>query len=162
MEGLHPFGLQKLVLYQDKFNVNTDFVEKDENGNIIGMWADYFQSPIEPKETQSENRPDSDYGIITCSGHTQKLKIGGGYKTLTCSFFTPSGKPAAHTAAEWHFSIDGLSADDSIIQSQTDTPNSVRIKCPNDQNYIGKILTVSVQDDSGTCSCELQLELISL
>lgn len=38
------------TIKQDNFNQHTDYVEKDANGNIIGMWADYYLDSISPKD----------------------------------------------------------------------------------------------------------------
>ena len=42
MERVNVRGRTKLTLYQKPFNSNTDYIEKDENGIITGLWANYF------------------------------------------------------------------------------------------------------------------------
>ncbi len=164
VEGLHPLGLQKLVLFQDKFDKNSDFIEKDSNGNIIGMWADYYHSCIEPAKAEpQEDQKNTDYSIITCSGYAPRLKVGGGYKTLTCNFYDRFNEPAEHSVGEWDFAIDGTSIKDILTLLPTDNPNSIKIKCSGDyQNYIGKTVIVSASDTDGLCRSELQIELVSL
>lgn len=161
VEGLHPFGIQKLILFQDKFDKNSDYIEMDENGNITGMWADYFSSNIEPLPDKTEDNTSADYSVITCSGYAPKLKVGGGYKTLTCKFYDQFNEPSNHTVGEWTFTIDGESVKDDLVLLQTNDLNSIKIKCSN-QDYIGKIIVASAKDTDGKCYSEIQIELISL
>ena len=46
---ISPNGICRVTLYQDKFDSHKDFIERDENGNIIGMWANYYSSNLEPE-----------------------------------------------------------------------------------------------------------------
>ena len=39
-------GICNVTLAQDTFNQHTDYIEKDDEGNIIGAWADYWTSSI--------------------------------------------------------------------------------------------------------------------
>ena len=47
---ISPNGICRVTLTQDTYNQHTDYIEHDENGNIIGMWANWFSSVIEPEE----------------------------------------------------------------------------------------------------------------
>ena len=81
VETANNLGLQMLTLYQDFFDQNKDYIEKDSNGNIIGLWADYYDSNIEPTDPDTPSpTPSNTYGKITAS--TSTIKVGGSYKTL--------------------------------------------------------------------------------
>ena len=43
-EDANPKGIKTITLYQDFFNQYRDYIEKDETGKIIGMWADYYDN----------------------------------------------------------------------------------------------------------------------
>lgn len=54
IENHDPVGIQKLTLYQNFFNPRKDYIEHDENGYIVAMYADYYDSDnesISPVET---------------------------------------------------------------------------------------------------------------
>ena len=53
VENIRPIGLQKLTIYQKSWNSHTDYIEKDSDGNIIGMWADYFDTQIQPTDKEA-------------------------------------------------------------------------------------------------------------
>lgn len=50
LENASPLGIQTLTFYQNYWNEHTDYIEKDSDGNIVGMWADYFSSEIIPTD----------------------------------------------------------------------------------------------------------------
>ena len=43
---ISPNGICRITLAQDIFDQHTDYIEKDKNGDIIGMWANYYKSNI--------------------------------------------------------------------------------------------------------------------
>ena len=45
---ISPTGICRVTLAQDIFDQHNDYIEKDSIGNIIGMWANYFNSNINP------------------------------------------------------------------------------------------------------------------
>lgn len=92
-----PNGIARLTVAQNHFDQNIDYVEKDSNGNIIGMWADYFTSPIEPKDNIIEIEP---LGIIEYLGGNPNMKVGGGYKKYSIVFNNGKFK-----TGDWKFFI---------------------------------------------------------
>ena len=44
-----PKGMCTVTFAQDRFDQHHDYIEKDEEGSILGMWADYFQTPVAPE-----------------------------------------------------------------------------------------------------------------
>ena len=85
-----PNGIDRLTVAQNHFDQNVDYIEFDDNGNIIGMWADYFSSPIEPTDN-----PDIDpkIAVIEYLGGTPNMKVGGGYKKYSIVFSDDTFKP---------------------------------------------------------------------
>lgn len=57
IENIQPVGIQKLTIYQTVWSDNRDYIEKDENGRIIGMWASYFDSEIVPTDPSTPTTP---------------------------------------------------------------------------------------------------------
>lgn len=153
-----PRGICNLTMSQDRYDQHHDYIEKDEEGNIIGMWADYFQSAVAPEEVNPTTDIPSITSQIAYSGTTNKIKIGGA-KTFTLSFYEDD-LPVEHEAGEWTFFID-----DENITDQLDitypSPEKVRIKLPNDDDLIGKILSVVNTTPDGIVS-SVDVELIAL
>jgi len=60
---ISPFGICNATMTQDKINEHSDYIEKDETGKVIGKWADFRRSAVEPVD----NTPDSSLIITTTS-----------------------------------------------------------------------------------------------
>lgn len=155
-----PIGIIKITLDQDNFNQFTDYVEKDKNGNIIGMWADYYLGNVPPKDNYEPELED--IPLCTISSANQKLRVGGSYKTLTANV-SKDGVDVTEqysiTKDNWAVFIedkDITSSDLITLLEQKD--NTIKIKFANDRSYISKIITVrcTVEKSVG----EIQLTLI--
>lgn len=155
---ISPNGICRVTLYQDKFDQHKDYIERDENGNIIGMWADYYSSNIEPTPVQ-QDEPDSSSltSSITCSGK-QQIKIGGSAKTLTVSFYD-DGDEADYQPGEWAFTIDDADVFD-LLTITTVADGKIKVEFNGDDSYINKILKVTFT--SGEISSSLDLEILPL
>lgn len=153
---ISPNGITRLTFAQDKFDPKRDYIEYDEVGNVIGMWADYYsvmESPVDKTEDIIDLR-----SIINHTGANTKLKVGGSYKTLTVSFFNKE-EPIDPISGKWSFTIDG----EDILEALTVVQNddyTVKIKAPTDPMYIGKIMTVAYVTDKTTAT--LDMEIIAL
>lgn len=149
---------------QDLFDQHHDYIEKNENGEVIGMWADYFASEVEPASAvQSEDPlpPSSITSIITCTGKPQ-FKIGGSAKTFTVTYYNEENEQVQdHPPGEWSFSIDDLPVDPELLLL-TPSENGVKnkVKFLGDDSYIGKILTITNTAEDAAAS--LQVEIIAL
>ena len=88
VERVNVRGRTKLTLYQKPFNSNTDYIEKDENGIVTGLWANYFGGTV-PTESLIPTTP---LFSITAkvSASTPTIKVGGSYKSLTVNLFDNS------------------------------------------------------------------------
>ena len=154
---ISPNGVCRITLTQDTFNQHADYIEHDDNGNIIGMWADYYKSSIEPIPI----KPDDQSGInivISCSGKHQ-LKIGGSAKTLTVSFIDVNGEQVEFQSGDWLFAIDGEDVS-ALLTLTSVSDNKIKIEFNGDDSYINKILTATFT--SGDISSSLDLEILPL
>ena len=154
---ISPNGICRITLTQDTFDQHADYIERDDDGNIIGMWANYNSSVIEPTPVIPDE-PIDFTAIVSCSGKHQ-LKIGGSSKTLAVTFYTADGEVADYQPGEWSYLVD----DEDITSLLTITPVSddkIKIIFNGDDNYINKILTVTFT--SGDISASLDLEILPL
>lgn len=164
-ETAQPLGILTLTLYQNYWNEHTDYIEKDENGNIIGMWADYFKSSIAPTDPSAPTTPPSSI-TARISASTSTIKVGGSYKNLTVNLFNDSNEDITTKYADatftWTCSIDNEDWTDKVTWRAGIEYNQKKVKFPNDASVIGKILSVKceiVKDNLPIGSEILQLEL---
>lgn len=166
VENAQPLGIQKLTLYQDFFDQHRDYIEKDSDGNIIGMWASYFDSEIAPTDPSTPTTPPSSI-TARISASTSTIKVGGSYKNLTVNLFNDSNEDITTEYADatftWTCSIDNVDWTDKVTWRIGTEYNQKKVKFPNDTSVIGKILSVKceiVKDDLPIKSEILPLELI--
>lgn len=166
VENAQPLGVQKLTLYQDFFDQHRDYIEKDENGNIIGMWASYFDSEIAPTDPSTPTTPPSSI-IAKISASTSTIKVGGSYKNLTVNLFNDSNEDItteySDTTISWTCSIGDEDWTDKVTWRNGTEFNQKKLKFPSDASTIGKILTVKCtigKDDATIESEAISLELV--
>ena len=166
VENAQPLGIQKLTLYQDFFDQHRDYIEKDTDGNIIGMWASYFDSEIAPTDPSTPTTPPSSI-TARISASTSTIKVGGSYKNLTVNLFNDSNEDITTEYADatftWTCSIDNEDWTDKVTWRAGTEYNQKKVKFPNDSSVIGKILSVKceiVKDNLPIESEILPLELI--
>lgn len=147
LENTKPLGLLQLTFSQTPFDQNNDYIEKDDNGNIIGMWADYF-SYTEPTDPDTPSpTPSNIHGKITAS--TSTIKVGGSYKTLTLKLYDADDNEVtdnySSAAFDWTCYIKGNETDDLsevITLTKGSLFNQVKIKFADNREYLDKILVV--------------------
>ena len=161
VEDVSPKGVRRITFAQDVFNQHKDYVEKGEDGNVIGMYADYWVSSVEPENYSSnlESISPSSATQITCSGK-QQIKIGGSYKTFTVTYVDSDDQSSYPETGEWNFTIDGEDATNILTINHTDQPNKVKVKFDGGDEYIGKILTITHK--SGDLVASLRIEILPL
>lgn len=159
-------GICTVTMAQDVFDQHSDYIEKDEFGNIIGMWANWYSSNIEPTPIVPDIPDESDFApipdfvsTITCSGKRQ-IKIGGSTKTLTVRFTDGYGDVIDFQPGEWSFSFEDDPVPDDLIMITEVAENKIKVKFHGDDTYIGKILTATYT--SGDVISSLNLEIIAL
>ena len=149
-------GICGLTFAQDVFDPHKDYIEKDSDGNVIGMWADYYVDGIAPEE-------QPDYSDITCELSVvgnKRIKIDGGYKRLSVTFYK-NGEPTEFKEGNWNYYVDGTDVS-LFVEEVADglEKNERSIKFIGTDAYIGKILTVVFT--SGTVSDSIELSITGL
>ena len=165
VENAQPLGVQKLTLYQDFFDQHRDYIEKDSDGNIIGMWASYFDSEIAPTDPSTPTTPPSSI-TARISASTSTIKVGGSYKNLTVNLFNDSNEDITTEYADatftWTCSINDEDWTDKVTWRAGTEYNQKKVKFPNNDSVLGKILSVKceiVKDNLPIESEILPLEL---
>lgn len=148
VENAQPLGVQKLTLYQDFFDQHRDYIEKDSDGNIIGMWASYFDLEIAPTDPSTPTTPPSSI-TAKISASTSTIKVGGSYKNLTVNLFNDSNEDITTEYADatfaWTCSIDNEDWTDKVTWRAGTEYNQKKVKFPSDTSAIGKILSVKCE-----------------
>lgn len=160
VENVQPFGIQKIVCEQTAFNPNTDYIEKDQNGNIVGMWADYYLSDTKPSEPTSLTN-------MKCkiSASTYSLKIGGSYRLLTATLYNNEGEDITSDYTDmldlscWKCFIGENDMTDSefVLWSSQENKNQVKIKLESNWDFLGKI--AKIKFSVGNVSGELDMDI---
>ncbi len=164
VERVNVRGRTKLTLYQKPFNSNTDYIEKDENGIITGLWANYFGGTV-PTDSSTPTTPPSSIAA-RISASTSTIKVGGSYKNFTVNLFNDSNENITTEYADatftWTCSIDNEDWTGKVTWRAGTEYNQKKVKFPNDTSVIGKILSIKcevVKDNLSIESEILPLEL---
>ena len=147
LENTKPLGLLQLTFSQTSFDQNNDYIEKDEDGNIIGMWADFYKSTTPTDPDTPSPTPSNIYGKITAS--TSTIKVGGSYKTLTLKLYDADDNEVTDNYSSatfnWTCYIKGNETDDlsnKVTWLNRNLFNQKKIKFPDDRSYLNKILVI--------------------
>ena len=141
---------------------HTDYVNL-ETGE---MYADYFDSEITPTDPDTKPTPSPVTNILaTITSSVSTIKVGGSYRTLNINLSNNSGEDVTDTFDsksnfDWHFEIDDEEYK-SIIRNDISFCQ-MKIKFPDDYDYVGKILTIYCSITNETITIEsnkLQLEI---
>ena len=147
VERVNVRGRTKLTLYQKPFNSNTDYIEKDENGIITGLWANYFDGTAPTDPSTPTTPPSSITARISAS--TSTIKVGGSYKNLTVNLFNDSNEDITTEYADatftWTCSIDNEDWTDKVTWRAGTEYNQKKVKFPNNTSTIGKILSIKCE-----------------
>ncbi len=132
-------GTVKLTFAQDFFDPHTDYIELDDQGNVIGKWADYYTDGLAP-----EGKDDTDGLTVKVSVVGKaKVKVGGGYKRLYVNFFN-NDEEVSFIKGQWSYSVNGEDASD-LIDASTEglKENEISLCFIGTDDYIGETLIVS-------------------
>lgn len=162
VEGLAHKGNIMFTCAQDLFDEHHDYIERDDTGKLIGMWADYYKESNLP--TNEPIMPDpiglGNYAEITYAGVDPHLKVNGSYKKITIAYYNSNELLNDQTPGEWSYWIDDTDATELVKVLETDDPNTIKVKFLGDEEFIGKVLTVkNIRDNIVT---ELQLQIVAL
>ena len=164
VENSQPLGIQRLTLYQTFFEQNHDYIEKDSDGYIIGMWADYFSDGVTPTDPSAPALLPSVYSKISAS--TDSLNVGGSYKTLTLNIFKDSDDDITKEYSDATFTWSCSIGDEDWTDKVTWRPaayNQMKVKFPDDRSQLTKLITFKctvIKGDISFDSEPLQLQLI--
>lgn len=148
---MSPNGLTRITLAEKFFNPHTDYIEYDDNGKVVGMWADYWSNGEITPEPLSPI-PENINSKITYSGTKPEIKINGNSKKFTVTFYNDD-EPIEYQYGDWKFTIDDLDVSDLLkFDSSNLDENQVKIRFCADDTYIGKILNVSFESYMGVKS----------
>ena len=152
---VNRLGSKGVILFtvaQDQFNQHTDYIELDGEGNIVGMWADFFNHiPQDPPTTPPLKSE------IVYSGLKPEIKIKGGYKKLTLTNVEDG---------DWSFAIGDQDASDLVStlshgESSDVEVGQIKVKFLGGNEYLGEVLTVKYTVQ-GVTWATLRLEITSL
>lgn len=157
---ISPNGICRVTLTQDNYDQHRDYIEKNEDGKIIGQWADYYKSNVIPEPVIIDDAlPSSITATITCSGKPQ-FKIGGSAKTFTITYKNEEGEIIPdHEVGIWSLHIgEDQVANDLLTLSQDGA--KLKVKFLGDDSYIGKILTITNTSEDAVAN--LDVEIVAL
>lgn len=165
VEQISPKGINKLTFAQDVWDQNHDYVERDEDGKLIGMWCNYYSTEGVPSFVPEQDDRPQIHSVIKYSGIKPQIKSGGSYKKFTVSFFDGETEIEPIEGA-WSYSIDGGDVADKLLVITSDddsslAANQIKLKLRKDDTLIGKILTVSHVAD-GDISSSVDVEIVGL
>lgn len=162
VESVSHKGNILFTFAQDNFDQHHDYIERDDSGRLIGMWADYFSESNLPSENPIQVDPtiSGNYAEITFAGKEPHIKVNGGYKAVTITYYNIDTPLDDQTPGIWSYFIDDTDVADLIKVLETESLNTIKIKFLGDENYIGKVLTIrNIRDN---IIAELQLYIVSL
>lgn len=162
VESLAHKGNIMFTFAQSVFDQHHDYIERDENGKLIGMWADYYKEDNLPVNNPNEPDPSlsGNYATITYAGTEPHVKVNGGYKAVTITYYNVDESQIDQTPGDWSYWIGDTDATELVRVLETDSPNTIKIKFLGDENYLGEVLTVRNTRD--TLVAELQLQIVAL
>ena len=150
LENTKPLGLLQLTFSQTSFDQNNDYIEKDDDGNIIGMWADFYESTTPTDPDTPTPTPSTIYGKITAS--TSTIKVGGSYKTFTLKLYDADDNEITDNYSsyspddfKWSCYIKGNETDDlsdKVTWLNGSLFNQKKIKFTDDRSYLNQILVI--------------------
>ena len=147
VEDMNVKGIARYTFKQDLFNDQTDVIEKDEDGNVIGIWCDLNKSGIPIPSQEQPHQVKNIRSEITYTGVKPELKIGGNFKTFTVSFYNESDQIDTYHGF-WSFIIDGQDAS-SLVETKEVSDNQLKIKFIGSDDYISKNIIISHTADCG-------------
>ena len=149
VDRVSSLGIVQISLIEDLYNENTDYIERDEDGNIVAMYADYIDGGLTPTEYK-EDTPSGDYAVLTYKGsQNSTIKVGGSYRTFIVTFYDKNGNEIEFENGTWSFEVDGASASDLVETATTTQTNELKVKFVGGSSYISSVLTVTYTSESG-------------
>ena len=162
-------GLCMVTMAQDLFDPDRDYIEKDEYGNIIGMWADWYpydQYNVQPEETVDPRTLPDYFLTLKYAGIKPVIKVRGNFKKFTAIFNDKHGNEVPNVFVdEWKVELDGVDVTTlednpfTIVTSNEDntlTANQIKVKTASDE-MLGKVLTITATKDGLVSSQNVEI-----
>ena len=166
VEQIANKGISCFTFAQDIWNSEHDYIERDENGKLVGIWCDYYRTKIgKQPEPDPADPMYTVYSKIIYSGKKPQLKAGGSFKKFSVLFYHDD-EELPYRSGAWSYEIDGSDvASEFVIEDNgantSLSENQIRIKIPKDDSYIGKILKISFTSDDGIVTSQ-DVEIVAL
>lgn len=164
IENTIPFGINVITFEQDRYDQHKDYIELDNTGNVIAMWANYYESVIPPEDTTIEidNKLEivDMYGEITYSGSRPQIKVGGSYKTFTVNYYNSNNDLIELPSGIWKYDIGGIDIASSVkdILDIVEINNKqIKIKFIGSEDYFGEVLTIHYTNELMTVSTSVEI-----
>lgn len=136
IEPTGPLGLQRVTLKQDKWNPETDYIDKDDVDDKFAMYANYFINGISP------DGDDKALCKVHCASNT--IKCGGSYRTFTASVFNSHEKDVTSDIEniKWAITMDDTDMVESGLVNVIGDGTKIKIKFLGDRSYLTKVMHV--------------------
>ncbi len=156
VEEMSTRGISRYTFAQTKWNDHTDYIEKDANGNIIGMWADYYMSGLTPTPIEETEKPIPQLHVKLNVVGKPEIMIGF-TKKLQLAFFNEDEKAVEPISGTWEFTcLDENMNNYVVVKTISDSQFEIKLDC--DDEYIGEILLVTYTSYNGvTATAELAI-----
>lgn len=164
-------GLTQVTLAQDRFDEHKDYIELDDDGNVIGMWADYYQEgQLTPVDYEPPKQIYNLTMVMSYAGTKPEIKVNGSFKKINLKFYENETE-MPYGAGVWSYAIkdDGIitpiDPNEYLIQSTEGLTNQqIKLKFIGDASNIGKVLIVTNTTSiyGTTVSASVELEIKSL
>ena len=154
-----PRGIIVTTLAQDHFDQNKDYIERNTDGKITGMWADYYTAGVTPIEKSDVTNSDSIYSKVTYAGtakiycdrekifkvnfynQTDEISIMSGQWSITSEKIYTDNTGSSHTVDEYITTV--ISDDLSNIAITFPKTDEIGV-------WIGETITIAYATDDGT------------
>lgn len=161
VEGLVHKGNIMFTFAQDVFDQHHDYIERNEDGRLIGMWASYYKESNLPSQTDDSTPVLNDiYAEITYAGKDPHIKVNGSYKSITIQYYSNVTETVDQTPGNWEFYVNDSDVSDFIKVLETDDNNTIKIKFLGDEEFLGEVLVV--KNIRENIVGKLELEIVSL
>jgi len=149
VEDINVRGIARYTCAQDQFDPHKDYIEYDDNGNLIGMWASYYDNKIKPTELIEDTT--NIYCKITYKGvQNNQFKVNGNARVFYVKFYKDD-EEVNFTSGNWSFMIENQPKDDLFTVEQQDD-DSFKIRFIGSDDYIGQKVTLKYTTNSNISS----------
>lgn len=152
VENVHPFGINKLTLSQDKFNPELDYVNFDTGE----MYANYYDSYVLPEDPQTI--PSEYFAELILSGTQYSIRVPNKQKEISVKF-----KNDVNIKYTWVVMCENENIIDNLEVIYPNYPDIGTIQISTDDFlYVGHVFDIYIVNEQQEKLCDsLKLEVIS-